>query len=94
MADKNESAKERRLAAFALRIAGDIGGTIAIPVAILTWIGRRLDVFLETRPYMVVISICIAFVISVVAVCHKALNYGDQYRAITEAPDSDDIDVS
>ncbi len=81
------SAKEqRKLAAFTLRLSGDLFASIALPVSFLTWLGKRLDVLMETRPKILAASILVSFVISTVSVCQKALKYGEEYELLTEKP--------
>lgn len=85
MADKNG---HKKLTAFTLRIMGEIGGIIAAPVVILMWLARRANVIfeLESRPRVMAISILASFVISTVALCIRAADYGEQYELLTEQP--------
>lgn len=82
--------EQRKLVAFTLRLAGDLLASIALPVSFLTWLGKRLDALLETRPKLLAAGILISFVISTVSVCQKALKYGEEYELLTETP----IDVA
>lgn len=79
---------QKKLTSFALRMAGDIGATIAIPVSVLTWLGRRGDIRLgHSKPYLVILAILVSFVISTVIVSKKAVNYGNQYVKLTATDD-------
>lgn len=83
----SKNAKEqRKLTAFTLRLIGDLMASIALPVSFLTWLGKRLDMMLETRPKLLAAGILISFVISTVSVCHKALKYGEEYELLTDKP--------
>lgn len=85
---EEESKEQRRLVNFALRMAGDIAATIAVPVSVLTYIGRRADLRLgTTKPYFVVLAIIASFLISTVFVSKKALDYGDKYVKLTKVAD-------
>mgnify|MGYP001610883784 FL=1 len=83
MADKHG---HKRLTIFTLRLMGEIGGLIAAPVIFLTWIGRKADLLLETKPKVLVISILLSFVISTVSLCLRAADYGEQYEQLTDGP--------
>ena len=78
----------RKLTAFTLRIMGEMGGIIAAPVVILMWLARRANVIfeLESRPKVMAISILVSFVLSTVALCIRAADYGDQYELLTDKP--------
>ncbi|HTK04615.1 MAG TPA: hypothetical protein VL500_03460 [Candidatus Eisenbacteria bacterium] len=78
----------RKLTAFTLRIMGEIGGIIAAPVVVLMWIARRANVIfeLESRPKVMAVSILVSFVLSTVALCIRASDYGDQYELLTDKP--------
>lgn len=70
---------------FALRMTADIAGSIALPVIVLAWAGRRLDLFAGSgKPRFVAIGILMAFILSTVIVCQKAVRYGEKYVEITE----------
>jgi F0F1-type ATP synthase assembly protein I len=76
----------KKLTAFTLRLMGEIGGWIAAPVLVLGWIGKKIDVILETRPAILVASLLLSFVVSTVAVCVRAADFGDQYEQLTDGP--------
>lgn len=76
----------KKLTAFTLRLMGEIGGWIAAPVLVLGWIGKKIDVVLETRPAILVASLLLSFVVSTVAVCVRAADFGDQYEQLTDGP--------
>ena len=80
---KNED-DHRRLTFFALRMAGDIIASIAVPAVVLVWIARRLDARAAgAKPYFTIIAMLVSFVISTVIVCIKAVKYGSAYERLT-----------
>jgi len=85
---KKDRNGHRKLTAFTLRLMGEIGGIIAAPVVILMWVARRANVIfeLESRPKLMGISILASFVISTVALCIRAADYGERYEQLTELP--------
>lgn len=80
----------RRLTAFTLRLLGEIGGIIAAPVVLLTWLARRANVLLEieevAKPKVMAVSLLLAFIVSTVALCIRAADYGEQYEVLTDKP--------
>lgn len=83
---KKDRHGHRKLTAFTLRLMGEIGGLIAAPVVVLSWLGRKADLLLETKPKVLVVSLLLSFVVSTVALCLRASDYGDQYELLTEQP--------
>lgn len=72
--------------AFTLRMIGDIWVTLAAPPVLLGMLGHRLDAAMGTRPYVFASCLFLAFVISTVSVCTKAVKYGEQYELLTDTP--------
>ena len=73
----------RRLTAFALKIMGELGGLIAVPAIVFTFLGRKLDLWFDTGPAFTVITLLSAFFLSMIAVATKAAGYADQYDELT-----------
>lgn len=82
---------EKALMAFTLRLIGEILGFISVPIVALTWIGRRLDVHMESKPYLHVAAILIAFVVSSVTICLKSTDYRAKYELLTDKPSDDGL---
>lgn len=82
--------EEKKLMKFTLKMMGDLGATIAAPVGILAWLGKTLDEIVGTKPWVLVGSMFLAFVISTVSLCHKAVGYGEQYELLTGPPGAHD----
>ncbi|HTK60488.1 MAG TPA: AtpZ/AtpI family protein [Candidatus Baltobacteraceae bacterium] len=79
----SNSEDHRRLTAFALRIMGEIGGLIAVPAIVFTFLGRKLDLWFDAGPAFTVIALLSAFIISMAAVATKAAGYADRYDELT-----------
>lgn len=85
---KKEPYDQMRLTEFALKMAGDIGATIAVPVSTLTFLAKKAEAFLEVKkPGMIAVAILVSFVFSTVSVSRKAVKYGDRYVKITQEED-------
>lgn len=84
----------RKLTAFTLRLMGEIGGWIAAPVLVLAWLGKKVDVLLETKPAVLAISLLLSFVVSTVGLCLRAADFGEQYEQLTDGPPKDVTEVA
>lgn len=72
--------KDRKYYLFALRIVGDFGATIAVPVVIFVLIGQWLDVRYDKSPWFTVIAFVLATLLSGRMVYKKAKKYGAEYQ--------------
>ena len=80
----DDDAKQMRaLTRLALRIAADLSATIAVPMSVLMWLGRRADAVWETGPKFLAAGILLSFIITTVSICHKALFYDEKYKRLT-----------
>ena len=79
----SNSEDHRRLTAFALRIMGEIGGLIAVPAIVFTFIGRRLDMLIGTRSIITVIALLGSFFLSMATVAMRVTDYADRYDELT-----------
>ncbi len=73
---------ERKYWVFALKIAGDFGATIAVPVVLLAYLGRTLDARWNSRPWMLVTGFALAALISAISISRKAKKYGEEFQAL------------
>lgn len=64
------------------QIVTDFGVTIAAPILLLTWIGKKLDLYYQTRPLFLIIGFVLAFLISAIAIYQKAVKYGKMFRKV------------
>jgi hypothetical protein len=69
---------------FALRIVGDFGATIAIPVVILVIIGQKMDVAYHTNFLFTTIGFVVAALISGRIIFRKAKLYGKEYENLNK----------
>jgi F0F1-type ATP synthase assembly protein I len=73
---------DREYYLFALRIVGDFGGVIAVPVVILVLLGRYADQYFDTVHTLTIIGFLLAFVISSVGVYQKAKQFGQEFQKL------------
>lgn len=67
---------------FALRIIGDFGASLAIPVVVFVLIGRYVDSAYGTRPWGVVVAFALAALTSGKIIYKKARVYGAAYQQL------------
>jgi F0F1-type ATP synthase assembly protein I len=75
----SETERDRRNMFFALRIVGDFGVTIAVPVVVLALIGKWLDAKYGTRPLLLIAGFALAAVVSAVSIARKTKRYAKTY---------------
>ena len=75
---------DRQYYLFGLRIAGDFGLTIAIPVVLLVLLGRSLDERYQQGWLFTVLAFILAALISGTIIYRKAKKYGDEYQKLGE----------
>lgn len=74
--------KDREYYLFALRIAGDFGATIAVPVLLLVYIGQKLDLAYSTGNLFTILGFVLAGLISGRIIYKKAKKYGEEYQKL------------
>ena len=84
MDEKTPKNNDREYYFFALRIAGNFGATIAIPVVILALAGKVLDVKYHTGYLFIIIGFVLAAVLSGVLIYKNAKKYGKEYQALVD----------
>ena len=67
---------------FGLRIVGEFGGLIAIPVVVFVLLGRFLDKRWETKPWMTIIAFVLAAVVSAIMVWRRTKDVAKEYQAL------------
>lgn len=65
-----------------LKIAGDFGATIAVPVIIFVLIGQWLDEKYAQSPWFTVSGFVLAVLVSGKIIYKKAKEYGREYQAL------------
>lgn len=71
---------DRRYWLFGLRITGDFGATIAIPVVVLAYLGKRFDTRFDTAPWLLIAGFALAALFSGAMIYRKAKRYGKEYQ--------------
>ena len=79
-AGKTKIAADRKYYLFALKIVGDFGATIAVPVIVFVLIGQYLDERYGKRMLFTVIAFILAALLSGLAIYRKAKKYGKLYQ--------------
>ena len=67
---------------FALKIVGDFGATLALPVVVFVLAGRFLDNHFGIGPWCTVLAFILAGTTSAILVLKKARIYGDEYQRL------------
>lgn len=78
--NKPKKVSDREYYLFAFRIIGDFGVTIAVPVIIFVLIGQYLDGKYGTNPWLTVLGIIVAALITAKIIYKKAKCYGKEYQ--------------
>lgn len=71
---------DRKYWIFALRIIGDFGATLAVPVIIFVIIGQKLDARYSLSPWCTTAGFVLAALVSGKIIYKKAKEYGKQYQ--------------
>lgn len=64
---------------LALRIAADFGASIAVPAIVAALVGVRLDDKYDSEPWLLVLCLLIAFVLTAIWLVKKAKRYKKLY---------------
>lgn len=73
---------EKEYYRFALRIVGDFGATLAIPVIIFVLAGQWLDEKYQTSPRFTILAFALAALTSAKIIYKKAKKYGQEYQEL------------
>lgn len=74
--------KSRPFYLLGLRITGDFGASIAIPVVVLTVLGQKIDEKYDQAPWWTISAFFFSAVISVLLIRKKAKKYSQEYMAL------------
>ncbi len=74
--------KDRKYMLMGLRIAGDFGATIAVPIIIFVLIGQWLDGKYDKSPWFTVGAFILAALLSGRMLYKKAKRYGKEYTEL------------
>jgi len=72
--------RERKYTMLGLRIVGDFGASIAIPVVVFVIIGQWLDEKYQKGPLFTILAFVLAALISGKMIYKKAKEYNKEYR--------------
>ena len=84
MESKGQPTSDREYYIFALKIIGDFGATIAVPVVIFVLIGQYLDEKYNRSPLFTILGFALAALISAKIIYKKAKIYGAAYQAMNK----------
>jgi len=71
---------ERKYYVFAMKIAGDFGATIAVPVVLFALIGQKLDSAYGTKSLYLVVGMILAAILTARMIYTKSKKYGQQFQ--------------
>ena len=80
MDEKPEKTTDRAYYMFALRIVGNFGATIAVPVVLFVLLGQYLDGKYNKSPLFTILGFALAAVLSGMSIYKKAKRYGSEYQ--------------
>ncbi len=63
-----------------MKIAGDFGATIAVPVVIFALIGQKLDTIYNTKSVFLVTGMVISAILTSKMIYTKSKKYGQQFQ--------------
>jgi len=78
--DKKTKTTDRAFYFFGLKIIGDFGASIAVPVVIFVLIGQKLDAKFNLSPWLTILGFVLAAVVSAKILYKKSEIYGDVYQ--------------
>ncbi len=81
---KPQKSSSREYQIFALKIIGDFGASIAVPVVALVLLGQYMDKKYDLLPLFTIIGFVLAALISGVIIYKKAYTYGAEYKKLGE----------
>ena len=78
----DRDATDRKYTMLGLRIVGEFGAIIAVPIIALSLIGKWLDGKYGTEPRYLIIGFALAIVFSAVSIVKKAKRFAKEYQEI------------
>jgi len=71
---------DRKYMVLGFKIVGDFGATIAVPVVLFAYLGRRVDTYFSTSgPWFTILGFILAATVTTVMIRRKAKAYGKEY---------------
>lgn len=75
-------ANDRKYIMLGLRIAGDFGITIAVPVVVFVLLGRWADDTYDKGPWFTILAFALASLLTGISIYKKAKRYGKEYEDV------------
>lgn len=82
---ENQKPTSRDYYILALKIIGNFGASIAVPVVVLVMIGQYADSARNSSPLFTILGFVFAALISAKIIHKKAQEYGAQYKKLNDA---------
>lgn len=82
--EKPKKTSDRAYYLFALRIVGDFGASIAVPVVLFVLLGQYLDKRWHSGPFLTILGFVVAALISGRIIYRKAKLYGEEYQKLNK----------
>ncbi|MBI5728650.1 MAG: AtpZ/AtpI family protein [Candidatus Magasanikbacteria bacterium] len=82
MEEQNKPKNDHSYYLFALKIVGDFGATISIPIVALALLGKYLDERWQTGPWLLILGFALSLLISGKIIYRKAKKYGREYQKL------------
>ncbi len=82
-----KTTNDRAYYLFGLRIIGDFGVTIAVPVVTFALLGKWLDAKWGTKPTFLIAGFILAALLSGASIYRKAKAYGKEYQRLNRSLD-------
>ena len=80
MTEKPKNMSDAYYYVLAVRIAADLGFTIAVPAVLAALLGKWLDERWGTYPLLFVLLLIVAFCLTAILVYRKAIQYAKRYN--------------
>lgn len=84
MEQSPKNSSDRQYYIFAMKIVGDFGASIAVPVVLFVLFGQYLDDKYGRGPLFTVIGFVLAALISARIIYKKAKKYGQEYQKMNK----------
>lgn len=76
---------DRQYMLLGTRIVGNFGATIAVPIVLLSLLGKYLDARWGTGPWMLILGFVLAATLSGISITRKAKAFGLEYQALVDS---------
>jgi len=80
--DKAKKTSDREYWMFAMKIVGNFGATIAVPVVLFVMIGQYFDEKYNHGPWFTILGFVVAALLTGLMIYRKAKKYSKEYEAL------------